>query len=114
MKILKTIKDIIYNNPRADYQEPHMDDDLVKQLKKKMLYGTRIIDLEMNSIIKDGWGYRKTASGYLVRRDEPGEREQFRQSSNIKANQPTQTRRRFAPPIKRLKRKTFKEFMNAR
>jgi hypothetical protein len=56
MKTLKAIKDIIYNNPRADYQEPHMDDDLVKQLKKKMLYGTRIIDLEMNSIIKDGWG----------------------------------------------------------
>ena len=114
MKTLKTIKDIIYNNPRADNQKLDVDDALDKRLKKKMLYGTRIIDLEMNSIIKDGWGYRKTASGYLVRRDEPGEREQFRQSSNIKANQPTQTRRRFAPPIKRLKRKTFKEFMNAR
>ena len=35
MKTLKAIKDIIYNNPRADYQEPHMDDALVKQLKKK-------------------------------------------------------------------------------
>ena len=64
MKTLKAIKDIIYNNPRADYQEPHMDDDLVKQLKKKMLYGTRIIDLEMNSIIKDGWGYRVAFSFY--------------------------------------------------
>ena len=48
MKTLKAIKDIIYNNPRADNQKLDVDDALDKLLKKKMLYGTRKIDLKTN------------------------------------------------------------------
>ena len=38
MKKLKTIKDIIYNNPRADKQDSDWDDKIEKETKSKMLY----------------------------------------------------------------------------
>ena len=38
MKKLKTIKDIIYNNPRADKQDDNMDDKIEKEIKSKMLF----------------------------------------------------------------------------
>lgn len=38
MKKLKTIKDIIYNNPRADKQDKGSDDKIENELKRKMLY----------------------------------------------------------------------------
>ena len=38
MKKLKTIKDIIYNNPRADKQGSDWDDKIEKETKSKMLY----------------------------------------------------------------------------
>ena len=38
MKKLKTIKDIIYNNPRADKQDKNMDDKIEKEIKSKMLF----------------------------------------------------------------------------
>ena len=38
MKKLKTIKDIIYNNPRADKQDSDWDDTIEKETKSKMLY----------------------------------------------------------------------------
>ena len=38
MKKLKTIKDIIYNNPRADKQDNDTDDKIEKEIKSKMLF----------------------------------------------------------------------------
>lgn len=38
MKKLKTIRDIIYNNPRADKQDSGWDDKIEKETKSKMLY----------------------------------------------------------------------------
>lgn len=38
MKKLKTIKDIIYNNPRADKQDNDVDDKIEKEIKSKMLF----------------------------------------------------------------------------
>ena len=38
MKKLKTIRDIIYNNPRADKQDNDWDDKIEKETKNKMLY----------------------------------------------------------------------------
>ena len=38
MKKLKTIIDIIYNNPRADKQDDNMDDKIEKEIKSKMLF----------------------------------------------------------------------------
>lgn len=38
MKKLKTIKDIVYNNPRIDKQDKGSDDEIENELKKKMLY----------------------------------------------------------------------------
>ena len=38
MKKPKTIKDIIYNNPRADKQDDNMDDKIEKEIKSKMLF----------------------------------------------------------------------------
>ena len=38
MKKLKTIRDIIYNNPRADKQDNNWDDKIEKETKSKMLY----------------------------------------------------------------------------
>lgn len=38
MKKLKTIKDIIYNNPRADKQDNDSDADIEKEIKNKMLF----------------------------------------------------------------------------
>jgi hypothetical protein len=38
MKKLKTIRDIIYNNPRADKQDKDWDDKIEKETKSKMLY----------------------------------------------------------------------------
>ena len=38
MNKLKTIKDIIYNNPRADKQDKNMDDKIEKEIKSKMLF----------------------------------------------------------------------------
>ena len=38
MKKLKTIRDIIYNNPRADKQDNDWDDKIEKETKSKMLY----------------------------------------------------------------------------
>ena len=38
MKTYKEIKDIIFNNPRADKKNVDVDDKAEKQLKDKMLY----------------------------------------------------------------------------
>jgi hypothetical protein len=38
MKKLKTIKDIIYNNPRPDKQDNDTDDKIEKEIKSKMLF----------------------------------------------------------------------------
>jgi hypothetical protein len=42
MKTYKEIRDIIYNNPRADKQDKGWDDKEEKRIKDKMLYDNLI------------------------------------------------------------------------
>ena len=77
MRTYKGIKDIIFNNPRADRQISGMDDKAEKKIKDKMLYDdgykrTQVTDKLLE--IYRRTPYRTTASGNRVAWDEPDRR----------------------------------------
>jgi hypothetical protein len=75
-KLIKTgVKHFVPNNPSFDREyniDNGMDKDAVAYAKKHTLY--------------DVYGYRRTASGNYVNRDEPPEKIQFKQADAIRKN----------------------------